>query len=511
MDAVSDLLEWFKTHGGSLDQTHVGFTVFPGCGRGAVALKDIPEGHVLFKIPRDLLLSTETSPLPGLVGLPWTEAKMNVGWAGLILCMMWETAQGSSSKWSKYLESLPASFDTPMFWSELELEELQGTSVVEKLGKADAERDFREKLLPMVQVRGALMGCPCPCQELISIQSRPDLFPPEAVPTFYTLDIYHVMGSRILSRSFDVEKDEPEDGNENEDGGDREEEGNTSLGSAMEVDGAQEDAESAHGGDSEHAEEDDEEEEPSGVSMVPLADMMNAQYGSENAKLFYEKDDLRMVSTKPIKAGEQIWNTYGDLPNAELLRRYGHVDVLPLPNGDLGNPGDVVEISADLAVAAVQTDEATTKERIDWWLEQGGDDVVVLESDLEVPLALVSLIRLLRLTADEWEKTVAKDKVPKPKLDDEVLNVVRTVLEHRLKAYPTTLEDDLVLLRDESLPLNKRHAVIVRVGEKRILTNALQKTAAQQAEAQQAESSNSRKRKTRPDEDAGRTSKTRRR
>jgi SET domain-containing protein 6 len=72
---------------------------------------------------------------------------MHMGWVGLILCMMWETAQGSSSKWSKYLgsfvsgidnapyeltrsDSLPTTFDTPMFWSDLELEELKGTSVV---------------------------------------------------------------------------------------------------------------------------------------------------------------------------------------------------------------------------------------------------------------------------------------------------------------------------------------------------------------------------------------------
>ncbi|KAJ7680818.1 SET domain-containing protein [Mycena polygramma] len=482
MDNVSELLNWFQASGGYLDESSIGFSALPGCGRGAVAVKDIPEGHILFKVPRDLLLSTDTSALPGRVGLDrWREAKLHMGWVGLILCMIWETAQGPSSKWSKYLESLPTTFDTPMFWSDLDLEELRGTSVVEKLGRSDAERDFREKLLPMVQ-------------------SRPDLFPPETIPIYYTLEIYHVMGSRILSRSFDVENEDPEDDTEGD------EAANTSLGSAMDVDGSHEETESAHG-DSELADGDEdpeEDEEPAGVSMVPLADMLNAQYGSENAKLFHEKDDLRMVSTKPIKAGEQIWNTYGDLPNAELLRRYGHVDMLPLPNGDVGNPGDVVEVPADLAVAVLQTDDVVTKERIDWWLEQGGDDVVVFESDLEVPEALVSLVRLLRLTPDEWEKTVAKDKVPKPKMDNEILDVVRAVLERRLTEYPSTLDDDVALLRDESLPLNKRQAIIVRVGEKRILHSALQKIKAQKGD-------NSRKRKTRPDEDSARISKTRRR
>ncbi|KAF8199954.1 SET-domain protein, partial [Mycena galopus ATCC 62051] len=487
MADVSGLLNWFQSSGGHLDQSSVGFTALPGCGRGAVALKDIPEGHVLFKIPRGLLLSAETSTLPGRIGIDrWRGAKMHMGWVGLILCMMWETAQGSNSKWSAYLESLPKTFDTPMFWTDVELKELKGTSVVEKLGKADAEKDFTEKLSPMVQ-------------------SRPDIFPPETIPIYYTLEIYHVMGSRILSRSFDVEKDETEEEEAETDGP-----ADTSLGSAMDVDFPQEETESAHGGNSEHTDagedaEEEEEEEPSGVSMVPLADMLNARYGSENAKLFHEKDDLRMVSTKLIRAGEQIWNTYGDLPNAELLRRYGHVDLLPLPNGELGNPGDVVEITADLAVGVLQTEEAVTKERIDWWLEQGGDDVVVLESDLEIPLALVSLIRLLRLTADEWEKTVEKDKVPKPKLDNEVLEVVHAVLERRLTEYPSAFDDDVELSQNENLPLNKKHALVVRIGERRILQNALHKV----KEAQKGDGS--RKRKTRSDQEAGRVSKTQKR
>jgi N-lysine methyltransferase SETD6 len=29
--------------------------------------------------------------------------KMDEGWVGLILCMMWEAAMGSSSKWFPYL------------------------------------------------------------------------------------------------------------------------------------------------------------------------------------------------------------------------------------------------------------------------------------------------------------------------------------------------------------------------------------------------------------------------
>ncbi len=95
------------------------------------------------------------------------------------------------------------------------------------------------------------------------------------------------MGSRILSRSFDIEKDEPEEDAE----GDAT--ANTSLGSTMDVDVPQEEIESAHGDESEHGDDTEEEEEPSGVAMVPLADMLNARYGSENVRFLFIIDQRR--------------------------------------------------------------------------------------------------------------------------------------------------------------------------------------------------------------------------
>ena len=95
-----------------------------------------------------------------------------------------------------------------------------------------------------------------------------------------------------------------------------------------------------------------------------------------------------MITTKSIKAGEQIvsmpplpirqinlcwqWNTYGDPPNSDLLRRYGYVDWVPTPEFVMGNPADVVEIKADLVVNAMNSEGS--KERIDFFLEEGGDE-----------------------------------------------------------------------------------------------------------------------------------------
>ena len=89
------------------------------------------EGTVLFTIPRLILLSTRTSALPNLLGKEdWT--LLDKGWTGLILCMMYEEAQGEASRWCDYLRDLPTDFDTLIYWSEDELDMLQASTIRSK-------------------------------------------------------------------------------------------------------------------------------------------------------------------------------------------------------------------------------------------------------------------------------------------------------------------------------------------------------------------------------------------
>ncbi|KAI6121898.1 SET domain-containing protein [Pisolithus sp. B1] len=476
-----DFLDWFQANGGTVDLRVMGITEFPGSGRGAVALCDIPADHTLFTLPRSLTLSTRTSPLPLLFGIhKWRAHKLHKNWVGLILCMMWEDAH------------------------EDDLQELKGTAVVDKIGREDAERAYLETLLP-------------------AIEACPSLFPPSHLSRWYTLEAYHRAGSRILSRSFTVSKwtsdDDPDgptlgDGDDNANGHESEGESegpksndmdnhaNASLGSAMDVDEPVTNCEvNLHLDD--HDDTDDDEDDPSDVAMVPMADLLNARWRSENAKLFYEPHILRMATTKPIKKGEQIFNTYGDPPNSDLLRRYGHIDLVPL-NVDtkegtpstpvvslspelgvamntLGNPSDVVEVKADLVVDVVrlqwssegQRDRDMT-DRIEWWLEEGGDDSFVLpyqyspnsgsSATYQFPRELTAFIVLL-LPGTDFAAIRTKGKPPK------VISVLADVLKRREGMYAGG-SDDKQLLTSASLTTNKRHAIIVRLGEKQILRAA---------------------------------------
>jgi N-lysine methyltransferase SETD6 len=65
-----------------------------------------------------------------------------------------------------------------------------------------------------------------------------------------------------------------------------------------------------------------------------------------------------MRSIKPIAKNEQIYNTYGNLPNADLLRRYGYI----IP----GSRDDIVEISAETIIEVVSScTEEEVNRRVD--------------------------------------------------------------------------------------------------------------------------------------------------
>jgi SET domain-containing protein 6 len=88
------------------------------------------------------------------------------------------------------------------------------------------------------------------------------------------------MGSRILSRSFSVEKWDSGEGEEDNAAA------NTSYGSNMDVDAPQgtEEGESASHHDEAEETDGDDMDGSSDIAMVPMADMLNARYGSENVR-----------------------------------------------------------------------------------------------------------------------------------------------------------------------------------------------------------------------------------
>ncbi|KAA8590502.1 hypothetical protein FQN60_014436 [Etheostoma spectabile] len=79
--------------------------------------------------------------------------------------------------------------------------------------------------------------------------------------------------------------------------------------------------------DDEDNDDDEEEEEkaPNPPMMVPMADMLN-HVSKHNANLEFTPDSLKMVCVRPISKGEEVFNTYGQMANWQLLHMYGFAE-----------------------------------------------------------------------------------------------------------------------------------------------------------------------------------------
>ena len=200
-------------------------------------------------------------------------------------------------------------------------------------------------------------------------------------------------------------------------------------------------------------------------------------------------------SNKPIKAGDEIFNTFGDLPRSELLRRYGYID-------DAYIPYDVVEISTSKIIEIVKSNfNFTTQEmnsrtqgdyfgirrKIERLIEAANSDEgdyqgTIFEDAYDIagtpscsdsfPLPLICTIWLL--VAENAEVEDFKATRSTPRMDTKIASVLRAALTDRQKDYPTSIDEDKKILEKPDLPVRMRLAAEVRLGEKKIIHAALE-------------------------------------
>jgi N-lysine methyltransferase SETD6 len=390
-------------------------------GRGIIALEDLGEDEQLFSIARSSILTVETSSLPTAI-----KDQLEDPWLSLILVMAYESQLGANSAWKPYFDVLPIQFDTLMYWSEEELRFLQGSAVVNKIGKKSADKAFAEQLLPILREYNDTFHA--------SDRSDEDV-----------LALFHRMGSAIMAYAFDLE--------------------NPSQQPAEGEDGWGEDSDAG-------------ESLPKG--MVPLADMLNADADRNNAKLFYEEDKVVMKTIKVVQKGQELFNDYGPLPRADLLRRYGYIT-------DNYAKYDVAEISLDLiktiAAGELQIPASDIETRIDYLDEHGAlDDSFDIsrpsDEEEEFPPELIVLVNTLCLSAPEYDKLSKKEKLPKPELGTESAKLLHTILKKRLKAYshsfnPQESAHDQAASTADQSQRRPQMARVVIMGEQNVLREAL--------------------------------------
>lgn len=367
-------------------------------GRGVIALADINPDEVLFSIPRGAVLSVDADTAREFVAkVP--EVEQLDGWMALIVYMMYHAGQGEASPFAPYFNVLPTDFSTLMFWDAKEAEELlAGSTLVSKIGKQEAEESFHKTLGPV-------------------FEAHPEVF--ASIDT--SVDAFHRVGSLIMAYSFDVGRYSP-DTNMEEDAEDAED-ANTShmsvdVNEENNADEEEEPADDDHDHDTTHetievgddfdldSDSDPDDDEFPVKAMVPLADTLNAHSKLHNAHLVHEGACLVMRATAPIPQGAQVYNTYGDFPNGDLLRRYGYVetggtdaDIVEVPVADIVAAFEAVAAQGTSSAKPQPLKEGAVMELINQLAEWEHDILEIVDDAYELPVSGAPPSELLVLAA----------------------------------------------------------------------------------------------------------------
>lgn len=230
------------------------------------------------------------------------------------------------------------------------------------------------------------------------------------------------------------------------------------------------------------------DDEQTVLSMIPLADMLNADADRNNARLCCDNEDLEMRTIKPIVKGEEIFNDYGSLPQSDLLRRYGYVT-------DRYAVYNVAELSTDFIVAAFGPESKfqiksrgipnLTRSELKMRIELADREGVYEESfDLNhpgsdgpaIPDELLALIFILMVDEETFE-AISASKMSLPSRSKLATGRVGQALAVLIKAreneYGTTPEQDEEILQEGNLSGRERMAIQVRLGEKQVLRAAI--------------------------------------
>jgi SET domain-containing protein 6 len=188
-----------------------------------------------------------------------------------------------------------------------------------------------------------------------------------------------------------------------------------------------------------------------------------------------------MRAIRPILAATQIYNDYGPLPPADLLRRYGYLTPGYAPYTVVELPTSLLlSVCADVVPENLHFEAALQQKKIAHLESHGVWDEDAFEVCYPTAGAsgfgeelLVSLETLL-MGGKEFEVTEKKDGLPKGRLVGRsgVRMVLRRTLELVGKGYQTSVEDDEEILRS-GVQGRRRLAVMVRLEEKKVVRKGL--------------------------------------
>lgn len=403
--------------------------------RGVFIAEDVTPHAEVFSIPLDSVLSVkslqENAVLQSIAFFQQLTPEREDD--QLAIALLYEKfVRGSKSKWAKHIELLPRTYHNALYFGPEELRALEGSNVyfiAQQMEEKVAHDYARLKESVLLEL----------------FENVPEGINVDLFDEFFSLENYKwalsTIWSRFVSLRLDeapsvLEKDEPIDEN-------------TAL---------------ARKGDVPVAKQ-------SFKAMVPVFDMLNHDPEAEMSHFFdMSTQRFKLVSHQHWNAGAQMFINYGPLSNHKLLALYGFVII--------GNPFDAVEMWLPM-------DEASTKffqEKEQLLLTNGLDHAtnpfeLVADESNDLLLMAARIQEIDCETVEEFEELANKaleGEMISLENEQEALTRLIYTLEKMLESFPTSIEeDDILLEQDDKKTDNLNHermAVAVRRSDKYILS-----------------------------------------
>lgn len=450
---------------------------------GSICVKsncDLKEGDLVATIPKQACLTTRASGAAAMI-----EAARLDGCFGLCVAVMYERSLGSESPWAGYLQILPFSEPLPLLWTLDEVDSLLRGTELHQTIKEDKEliyEDWKQCILPLVHSEEFTLD-----------------------PNYFRVEDYFAAKSLVASRSFQIDdyfgfgmvpladlfnhKTGAED---------------VHFTSAPSLDESDESAESVTDDENDC---NDEEQIPTPQPEENVSSARSNDEGSSDGRNSECSEDmtgnpvvLEMILVKDVKAGTEVFNTYGSMGNAALLHRYGFTE--------LDNPYDIVNIDLDLVVqwSSSLFSGRHRRSRLSLWRKLGHAGCVSQNSeyfeisfDGEPQLELLILLYVILLSEEDYLKLdlisatsrndgeSATAYLPKTGnfllgeisemsretlLTMSVCEALLSLADMRESLYGTTsLEDDIESLKRSNCITERRlyHSLVLRISERHII------------------------------------------
>lgn len=420
---IGAFCKWAEDNGAIFDSIKV--AEISGYDLGLEATKEINKGDNFVIIPKKMIMSEEdlsSTLIPIASEIPMLDSMNNVKLAFALLL----EKLNPDSFWKPYIDILPEKYSTVMYFTVNEMQELKGSNV---LGQALNQCKFIARQYAFIykcvqNVRSDVYGKNSDGGKAFDLLKEK-----------FTYELYRWAVSTVMTRQNSIPRSKKNE-QENKD--------NNELMPAL----------------------------------IPLWDMANHQDGEFTSSFDMELNRLESCALSNYMKGEQIFIHYGDRPNAHFLVHNGFVYA--------NNTKDNVCIRLGLSAS----DELFTERS--QLLEQlnipKNCELKVLQSPDYISPELLAFVRIFNMNQDQIKHWLNSERAAdllhidcalETSLESKTWIFLQTRLTLLLKVFPTTLEDDEIMLANHlkgqtKMGHNKAMLIQYRILEKKILSNALE-------------------------------------